>query len=98
MQQAACLTVPQYALKLCVMKTFSVMEAQHNLAALLREVEAGRELTITRRRKPVARLSPMPAGGPVVFPDFAARAGQTWRGAWQGAGTQELVDESRGER
>ena len=37
------------------MKTFSVMEAQHNLAVLLREVEAGHELTITRRRKPVAR-------------------------------------------
>jgi len=80
------------------MKTFSVMEAQHNLAVLLREVEAGRELTITRRRKPVARLSPMPADGPVVFPDFAARAQKNWRGPWRGAGAQVLVDESRGDR
>ena len=74
------------------------MEAQHNLAVLLREVEAGRELTITRRRKPVARLSPVPVDGPVEFPDFAARARETWRGPWLGAGTQKLVEESRGER
>jgi prevent-host-death family protein len=80
------------------MKTYSVMEAQHNLAVLLREVEAGRELTITRRRKPVARLSPVPAEGPVEFPDFSARASKVWRGPWRGAGTQELVGESRGER
>jgi prevent-host-death family protein len=80
------------------MKTFSVMEAQHNLAVLLREVEAGRELTITRRRKPVARLSPVPVDGPVKFPDFAARARKTWLGPWRGAGAQQLVDESRGEQ
>jgi prevent-host-death family protein len=80
------------------MKSFSVMEAQHNLALLLREVEAGRELTITRRRKPVARLSPVPVDGPVEFPDFAARARKTWLGPWRGAGAQQLVDESRGEQ
>jgi len=79
-------------------KTFSVMEAQHNLASLLREVEAGRELTITRRRKPVAVLSPVSAEAPVVFPDFAARARRTWRGPWRGSGTQELVEQSRGDR
>lgn len=88
----------RYALSLCVMKTFSVMEAQHNLAVLLREVEAGRELTITRRRKPVARLAPVPPERPVEFPDFAARARDTWHGPWRGAGSQELLEESRGER
>lgn len=80
------------------MKTYSVMEAQHNLAVLLREVESGRKLTITRRRKPVAVLAPVPVGVPVVFPDFAARARRTWRGAWRGASAQDLVEESRGER
>lgn len=68
------------------------------MAVLLREVEAGRELTITRRRKPVARLSPVPVDGPVEFPDFAARARKTWLGPWRGAGAQQLVDESRGEQ
>ena len=74
------------------------MEAQHNLAVLLREVEAGRELTITRRRKAVARLGPVPPEKPVEFPDFAARAGKTWRGPWRGVGARELVDQSRGDR
>ena len=80
------------------MKTFSVMQAQHHLSSLLREVEAGRELTITRRRRPVAVLSPVPVETPVVFPDFAARARRTWRGPGRGPGAQELVDQSRGER
>jgi len=92
------LTAARYALFLCVVKTYSVMEAQHNLAVLLREVESGCKLTITRRRKPVAVLTPVPVGAPVVFPDFAARARRTWRGAWRGASAQDLVEESRGER
>ena len=32
------------------MKTCSIMEAQHNLAALVRRVEVEGELVITRRR------------------------------------------------
>lgn len=74
------------------------MEAQHNLAVLLREVEAGRQLAITRRGRPVAVLSPIPAAAPVVFPDFAARAQRAWRGPRRGAGAQALIDESRGDR
>ena len=49
------LTRGRYALFLCVMKTISIMEAQHNLAAWVREVEAGHELAITRRKQTVAR-------------------------------------------
>ncbi len=73
------------------------MEAQHNLAALLRRVEAGSELIITRRRKPVAKLPPIEE--PVVaFPNFKARARRTWGATWQGAGSDELLDVSRGAR
>lgn len=86
-----------YALKLCVMKQCSIMEAQHNLAALVRRVEAGAELVITRRRRPVARLVPLEEK-PLVFPDFKARARKVWGGAWRGAGSDELLDESRGSR
>ena len=75
------------------------MQAQHNLARILRELEGGGEMVITRRRKPVARLLPIAAGdAETIFPDFKARARSTWRGAWRGAGSDALVDESRGAR
>ena len=38
-----------------------VFEAKNNLSALLDEVEAGAEITITRRGRPVARLVPAPS-------------------------------------
>ena len=72
------------------------MEAQHNLAALLREVEMGRELAITRRKKVVARLSPLKVETKVEFPDFKVRARQTWTKGWQGVGSDVLLDDSRG--
>jgi antitoxin (DNA-binding transcriptional repressor) of toxin-antitoxin stability system len=49
------------------------MEAQHNLAKWVREVEAGRELAITRRKKIVARLAPPKAADAVDLPDAADR-------------------------
>ena len=73
------------------------MQAQHNLSALLRHVAQGQTLVITNRRRPVARLSPVRAAK-VDFPDFKARAARTWSGPWRGAGSAELLDESRGIR
>ncbi len=40
-------------------KTVGAYEAKTNLPALLREVAAGKEIIITRREKPVARLVPV---------------------------------------
>jgi antitoxin (DNA-binding transcriptional repressor) of toxin-antitoxin stability system len=80
------------------MKTFSVMETQHNLARVLREVEAGREVGITRRRKLVARILPPVEPPPVEFPAFTARARKVWGKAWQGSSSGDLLDESRGSR
>lgn len=42
------------------MKSTSVANAKSHLSALLADVEAGGELVITRRGKPVARLVPEP--------------------------------------
>jgi len=44
------------------MHTVGVFEAKNCLTALLNEVEEGREVLITRRGKPVARLVPAAAG------------------------------------
>ena len=92
------LTRRRYALFLCVVKTISIMEAQHNLAAWVREVEAGHELAITRRKKTVARLVPPAAVRKITFPDFKARARSTWSSGWKGAGADALLEEARGAR
>ena len=80
------------------MKTFSIMEVQHNLARVLREVEAGHVVGITRRKKLVARLMPPEVEEPVEFPDFEGRAREVWGEEWTGRGSDELLDETRGDR
>lgn len=87
-----------YAFILCVMRTCSIMEAQHNLGALLQVVESGEEMLITRRRKPVAKLVRLERDAAVVFPDFQTRARRAWNSSWRGAGTDDLLEEGRGER
>jgi prevent-host-death family protein len=43
------------------MKSATVREVQHNLAALLRQVQGGQEIAVTRRGKVVARIVPAQA-------------------------------------
>lgn len=44
------------------MRSVGVFAAKSRLTALLQEVEAGAEILITRRGKPVARLAPPESG------------------------------------
>lgn len=74
------------------------METQHNLAKVLREVEAGREVGITRRNRLVARLVPPEGPVEIELPDFVARASEVWDGDWTGSSSERLLDETRGER
>ncbi len=54
------------------MKRAGIREARQNLSALIEEVKKGREVLITERGKPVARLvPPRPLAGK-PFPDLAA--------------------------
>ena len=92
------LTQSGYALILCVMKTFSIMETQHNLALVLREVAAGHEVGITRHKKLVARLLPPAVPAVIELPDFVARARNVWQAGWSGTSSSELLEESRGSR
>lgn len=78
------------------MKTFSIMETQHNLSRVLASVEAGHPVGITRRNRLVARI--IPAEDANELPDFVSRAREIWRGEWKGASSDALVDEARGER
>ena len=63
------------------MHTVGVFEAKNRLTALLNEVEAGGEVLITRRGKPVARLV---AAGPGFDRAKARRAAKGLRQASQG--------------
>jgi prevent-host-death family protein len=56
------------------MKTTNIAEAKAHFSALLAEVEAGEEVIITRRGKPVARIVPEPAAASSVFDLAALRA------------------------
>jgi antitoxin (DNA-binding transcriptional repressor) of toxin-antitoxin stability system len=81
------------------MKKVSIMEAQHNLSKVLKQVEEGTSIYITRRGKVVARLEAPPEETPATFPDFAERAKQTWgRSKQKGSFSDELLDITRGDR
>lgn len=60
------------------MKSVSIRTVQHELAAMIAEVEQGEEIIITRRSHPVARLSPIsPADAPSTT--TPARLSSYWR-------------------
>ena len=60
------------------MKTASIRTVQHQLASLVAEIEKGGEIVITRRNRPVARLTPIsPAAAPVAGSPAVVRA--YWR-------------------
>ena len=54
------------------MRTAGVREARQNLSALLDEVKAGREIVITERGRPVAKLVPPDPPRRKGFPNLAA--------------------------
>ena len=47
---------------------------QHHLSDVMRHVDQGQEVLVTRRRRTIARLVPIqPAAAKVKWPDFAVR-------------------------
>ena len=57
------------------MKSVTLRHMQHHLSDVMRHVDQGREVLVTRRRRTVARLVPAsPAAARVKWPDFAARS------------------------
>ena len=59
------------------MRTAGVREARQNLTELLDDVKKGREIVITDRGRPVARLAPLEPRRP--FPDLS-RVRRAFRG------------------
>ena len=50
----------------------SIRDANQGFARLIREVEAGQEVIITRRGRPVARLEPISDGARIPTPEQVA--------------------------
>jgi antitoxin (DNA-binding transcriptional repressor) of toxin-antitoxin stability system len=79
----------------------TVREVQHNLAEILRRVEAGEEIEVHRRHKLVARLIP-PTSAPDREVDWAGL--KEWRRiTWgkkptSGTPIERVVAEARGDR
>jgi prevent-host-death family protein len=88
----------RYALILCVMKKVSIMEAQHNLSKVLKSVEEGQSVYITRRKTVIAKIVSPLSETAIEYPDFEERAKNNWQESWQGSSTEALLDEARGNR
>ena len=52
------------------MKTATVGEVQKNFGKVLRNINAGEEITLTRRGKPIAKLSALGPRNEIDWPDF----------------------------
>ena len=88
---------------LCVMRTATIREAQHNFSALIRHVQRGEEVEVLSRKTPVARI--VPAKGTALIPGRVNWSGhgmklkKLWRGKGAaGTPTDVLLGELRGER
>lgn len=88
---------------MCVMKTATVRQAQHNFSELLRLVQRGEEIHVFKRKVPVARIVPFQGAIPrprrTDWSDMPERWAELWKdGAPSGAPSSLVLDELRGER
>jgi prevent-host-death family protein len=75
------------------MKTATVGEIQKNFAKVLRDIRAGEEVTVIRRGKPVARITPLGPKSEIDWPDFYHEAIHL-----TGTSISQIVSEGREER
>jgi prevent-host-death family protein len=80
------------------MKTATVRDVQHHLAHVLRWVEDGEEVQITRRDRIVARLVPARGAKKPAWPDFERRLRRIWPGRRRGTPVSRLIIEGREDR
>lgn len=77
----------------------SVRELQQNLKRVLARVERGGTIEVTRRRRPVARLSPFAPSGPSArWPDLDQRARTVFGDRVISPGPVDLLIAERGDR
>jgi prevent-host-death family protein len=81
------------------MKKATIREVQHNLSEVLRWVEDGEEVQVTRRDRIVAKIVPPERiSRKPLWPDFAKRAEAIWGKRPRGKAASEILIEDREER
>ena len=75
------------------MKTASVGEIQKNFARVLSGINDGKEIIITKRGKPIARIMSLPPKSEIEWPDFYNEAIDL-----KGKPISEIVIEGREDR
>jgi prevent-host-death family protein len=85
---------------LCMRKaTISIRDLQQNIKRVMARVERGQIIEVTRHRRPIARLAPMPpqrSASP--WPDLDARTRAVFGDRIVTPGPSAMVIEDRGER
>jgi prevent-host-death family protein len=71
--------------------TVSIAEAKNRLPELIRAVEGGERVVITRHGKPVAQLAPAP--GPATVPFGAMRSEFGMKEGWERPLSDQEADE-----
>ena len=75
------------------MKTATVGEIQKNFSRILKEIKAGEEIAVTKRGRPVAKISALGPKQEIDWPDFYQEAIEL-----RGKPAGEIVVEGREER
>ncbi len=75
------------------MRTATVGEIQKNFAKVLRDIKNGEEITITKRGKPVAKITALGPKSEIEWPDFFNEAIKV-----EGKSISDMVIEGREER
>lgn len=78
--------------------TISMRELQQNLKRVMARVERGQVIEVTRRRRPIARLSPVHGAVVAPWPDLDERARSVFRDRLMTPAASEVVIQSRGDR
>ena len=75
------------------MKTATVGEVQKNFSSVLKNLETGEEITVTKRGKPIAKITSLDPQNNIQWPDFYSNAI-----ILKGKQVSDIVNENREDR
>jgi prevent-host-death family protein len=79
--------------------TISIRELQQNIKRVMARVERGQVIEVTRHRRPIARLAPMPSQDPPSpWPDLEARTRAVFGDRLVTPSVSAMVIADRGDR